>query len=52
MSDLGTVVRNELLFREVNERIFQISSRQGEGLERYVRELRAAVDDLAASPAG
>jgi hypothetical protein len=33
MSDLATVVRNELLFREVNERIFQISSRQGEGLE-------------------
>lgn len=33
MNDVGAVVRNELLFREVNERIFQIASSETDGLE-------------------
>ena len=33
MNEVGTVVRNELLFREVNERIFQIASTETDGLE-------------------
>ena len=33
MNDVRAVVRNELLFREVNERIFQVASSETEGLE-------------------
>jgi len=33
MTDVGAVVRNELLFREVNERIFKIASTETDGLE-------------------
>ena len=37
----------------VGSRAVEVAEAEGpEGLERYVRELRAAVDDLAASPAG
>lgn len=33
MNEVGTFVRNEVLFREVNERIFQIASSETDGLE-------------------
>lgn len=33
MNDVRAVVRNELLFREVNERIFKVASSETEGLE-------------------
>jgi hypothetical protein len=37
----------------VGSRAVEVAEAEGpEGLERYVGELRAAVDDLAASPAG
>ena len=33
MNEVGAAVRNELLFRQVNERIFQIASSETDGLE-------------------